>query len=286
MKEAEFEGRSEEEALLKASHELGVNIADMTWEVLERQDGIFGMFGKAVKIRVRVADGAADLVYRQEYVPGPGDTGLRHSMGGRNAPPDRPARVIEEDEEAPAAERPARPERAPRPERPAPAPRPASTEPSVPAEPKGPRAKEVLEGLLSRLEIEGEVTVRESDDEVALDVRSAGGEDPLAGDPELLSAVQFLVNKIVNRFPEGRKLVVLDAGGQRNKREVLLGELARRLGNKALATRKVLRLAPMNAQDRRLVHMALKDAPGVTTHSQGEDNLRSLLVVPDGFGRR
>ncbi len=265
MKEAEFEGRSEEEALLKASQELGVNIADMTWEVVSHESGIFGLFGKQVRIRVRVPENAAQLVYRKEYVPGPGDTGLRRSMGGEGA------------QEAPAA----RPERAEREAGEAGEEAPAGT-PEI----KGPRAKEVLEGLLQRLEIEAEVSVRETDQEILLNIRATGGDDVAGKDGELLSAMQFLVNKIVNRFPEGRKLVLLDTEGFRNKREEVLGELARKMGEKAIATRKVVRLSPMNAQDRRLVHMALKEVPGLQTRSEGEGSFRCLLIVPDGFAAR
>lgn len=275
MKEAEFEGRSEEEALLKASQELGVNIADMTWEVVAHETGIFGLFGKQVRIRVRVPENAATLVYRKEYVPGPGDTGLRRTMGGEGAGEQVP--------EAPAgSEHPAAPWRSER--RPAAAQ--SEADAGVPGEAKGPRAKEVLDGLLSRLEIEAEVSVNESADEILLNIRGAGGEDVVAKDGELLSALQFLVNKIVNRFPEDRKLVILDAEGFRNRREEVLGDLARRMGEKALATRKVVRLSPMTAQDRRLVHMALKDVPGLQTRSEGEGSFRCLLIVPDGFARR
>ncbi len=278
MKEAEFEGRSEEEALLKASQELGVNIADMTWEVMAHETGVFGLFGKLVRIRVRVPENAAQLVYRKEFVPGPGDTGLRRSMGdaGPDAEPEGPSG----DAVAPRvpAWRSEAADSAPRGE--------AGPGSGEPVEAKGPRAKEVLMGLLDRLEIPAEVIVRETDEEISLNIRSTQGEDLVGRDGELLSALQFLVNKIVNRFPEGRKLIVLDAEGFRDKREEVLGELARRLGEKALATRKVVRLSSMSAQDRRLVHMALKEVPGLQTRSEGEGSFRCLLIIPDGFAAR
>lgn len=261
MREAEFEGKTEEEALLKASQELGVNIADMTWEVLDRQEGLFGMFLKQVRIRVRVPEDAARLVYRAEYVPGPGDTGLRETMGAR-----RP------DEVAPAPE--TRQE-----ERNA-----AATPPVVPAGEKGARARDFLQGILQRLEISGEVALRETDDQILLDVRSPDSD--LSEREDLLGAIQFLVNKAVNRQPEDRKMVVVDAGGARDRRESALRELALRLGQRALATRKAIRMAPMDARDRRIVHLALKDVAGIQTRSEGEENQRCLIIVPDGFDRK
>jgi len=262
MREAEFEGRTEEEALLKASQELGVNIADMTWEVLDRQEGLFGMFLKQVRIRVRVAEDAAQLVYRAEYVPGPGDTGLRQTMGARR-PDEAPTVPVSGEEEK------------------------KESEPSMPRQApgeKGARARAFLEGILQRLEVSGEVALRETDEQILLDVRSP---DPdWMEREELLGAIQFLVNKAVNRNPEDRKLVVVDAGGLRDRRETALRELAIRLGERALATRKAIRMAPMDARDRRIVHLALKDVAGIQTRSEGEESQRCLVIVPDGFDRK
>ncbi|HOI10409.1 MAG TPA: RNA-binding cell elongation regulator Jag/EloR [Myxococcota bacterium] len=252
MKEAEFEGRSVEEALLKASSELGVNIAEMTYEVLQSDSGLFGLFGGTVKVRVRVADDAAQLAFRKEYVPGPGDTGLAQGMIAADE-----ARARAEVEPAPAA-----PEDDPE---------------------KASRALEVLRGLLANLDVQAEVTLNETQDQILLNIRTDEHDTVIGRDGEVLAALQFLVNKIVNRFPEGRKLVVLDAEGFRDRREEALGALARRMGEKALSTGRVVRLSPMSPQDRRLVHMALRDHPGLTTRSDGEGNYRCLLIVPNSF---
>jgi spoIIIJ-associated protein len=251
MREAEFEGKSVEEALLKASSELGVIISDMTYEVLESDSGTFGLFGGSVRVRVRVPDHAAELAFRKEYVPGPGDTGLAEGMKAAD--------------EARAR---------------------ADAEPPVPAAPlvdpdKAPRALEVLQGLLEKLDVEAEVTLDETDEQILLNIRTEDRETVIGRDGEVLSALQFLVNKIVNRFPEGRKLVVLDAEGFRDRREESLGALARQMGEKALSTGRIVRLTPMNPQDRRLVHMALREHPGLTTRSEGEGNYRCLLIVPN-----
>ncbi len=261
MREAEFEGKTEEEALLKASQELGVNIADMTWEVLDRQEGLFGMFLKQVRIRVRVPEDAARLVYRAEYVPGPGDTGLRETMGARRS------------DEAPAAPESRREESDT-----------VGKAKPVPTGEKGEQARAFLEGILQRLQVSGEVVLRETEDQILLDVRSR--EPDLAQREDLLGAIQFLVNKAVNRHPEDRKMVVVDAGGARDRRESALRELALRLGQRALATRKAIRMAPMDARDRRVVHLALKDVAGIQTRSEGEEHQRCLVIVPDGFDRK
>jgi spoIIIJ-associated protein len=263
MKEAEFEGRSVEEALLKASHELGVNISDMAYEVLEVESGVFGIFGKSVRIRVRVPEDASKLSFRKEYIPGPGDTGLAAGMDAVDQEGLRPAPAPGHDDESDSAA--------------------AGGEPT---ESKGPWAREVLETLLGYLDISAEITVTEDDEQILINVGAVESGDVIGKDGELLSSLQFLLNKIVNRFPEGRKRIILDSAGFRDRREVDLGDLARSLGEKALSTGKVVRLSPMNAQDRRLVHMALKDHPGLKTHSEGEGHYRSLLIVPNSLTER
>ena len=53
------------------------------------------------------------------------------------------------------------------------------------------------------------------------------------------------------------------------------------MADKALTTKRVVRLSPMNPQDRRLIHMALRDHPGVSTKSDGDGNYRCLLIIPN-----
>ncbi|NOZ02390.1 MAG: KH domain-containing protein [Deltaproteobacteria bacterium] len=247
MKEEVFEGKSEEEALLKASEDLGVNISEMSYDVLENETGLFGLFKKSVKIRVRVADEPAAMVYRKE-APRAGSNA--HAATGDDAPGDDNGKTPRE----------------------------------LPI--KGPDAQAALEGVLQRMGVKAEVTVTEDDTRVSLDI-STDEEDVVIGrDGEVLSALQFVVNKMVNRFPESRKRVVLDAVGFRNRRREALSALAREMGAKAIRTGKVVRLSPMNAQDRRLIHLELKSHSGLTTRSEGDGMFRCLLIVPDGFRER
>lgn len=256
MREAIFEGKSEEEALLKASDELGVNISEMSYEVLEVETGLFGLFGKSVKIRVRVADEPAPIVLRKGIEPLPGGE-------------DRPSRIFER-ERVRGDDRPVEAPKAPR----------------EPAPVKGPEAVDALRGILDRMEVQAELSMTENDEQVLINIRSEDRESVIGRDGEVLAALQFIVNKMVNRFPESRKLVVLDAEGFRDRREEELSEMARRLGDKAIETGKVIRLSPMTAQDRRLVHLALKGRPGLTTRSDGQGAFRCLLVIPDGVRER
>lgn len=266
MKEANFEGKNVEEALLKASQELGVNIGEMTYEVLEQETGLFGLFGKSVTIRVRVSDDAAKIVTRKEYRPGPGDTGL--IKDGEVSFPDLPAMSSSSHDEE-DSRRKLRDS--------------IAVVSAKPTEPKGPRAKEVLETLLGYLGLSAEITVTEDDESAVLNISSEQRDDVVGRDGELLAALQFLVNKIVNRFPDDRKLIVVDAEGFRDQRQDSLKQLGLELAQKAMATQRAVRLSPMSAQDRRIVHLTLRDHQDVSTRSEGMGSMRRLVIIPKGF---
>lgn len=246
MREGIFEGKSEEEALLKASEEFGVNISDMKWEVVEENTGLFGLFGKSVKLKVQVSDKPAQMVYRTATEQSPSSIEQQNGMvkpEGQAAAPKAP--IV-----------------------------------------KGPEAEAALRGLFERMGVDAEIVVSESDEQVLLNIKAKDRDTVVGRNGEVLAALQFVVNKMVNRFAESRKLVVLDAEGFRDQREEQLSQMAIRLGEKAIQTGKVIRLSPMSAQDRRLVHLALKDHEGVTTRSEGEGAFRRLLIVPASAHRQ
>ncbi len=256
MREEVFEGKSEEEALLKASDALGVNISDMEYEVIEQETGLFGLFRKSVKVRVRVPDEVQGIVYREP-----------RAAISRAEPPS--ASASHEIAPSPPEEVGAGPVE--------PGPEPGTR--------KGPEAEAVLRGILERMGIEAEITCEEDGEAVRLNITTPEHDVVIGRDGEVLSALQFVLNKVVNRFPEGRKRIVLDAEGFRDRRTEQLTRMAERLGDKVVRTGRVIRLGAMSTQDRRVVHMALKDRPGLTTRSEGEGLFRYLMIVPTGAGR-
>lgn len=256
MREEVFEGKSEEEALLKASEVLGVNISDMQYEVLEQETGLFGLFRKSVKVRVRVPDEVHGIVYR-DPAAAPDHAGASHERDL--------ARTVAEDAVGEGPE-------------------PAGSVGAAMVR-KGPDAEAALRGILERMGVDAEVTCDEDGEAIRLNIATGERDVVIGRDGEVLSALQFVLNKIVNRFPEGRKRIVLDAEGFRDRRTEELTRMAERLADKAVQTGRVIRLAAMSAQDRRVVHMALKDRPGLTTRSEGEGLFRCLMIVPTGAAR-
>lgn len=155
----------------------------------------------------------------------------------------------------------------------------ASVPPPVAAPEKVARTLAFCEGLLSRMGGDFEVEVRESPEAIAVALRPRAGNSLELG-AALVEAIQVLVNRVANPRSEGRKWVNLEVGGFGPDADPAVQAMAARLADAARRTGKTLAIAPISARERRLVHLALVDAPGVATHSEGEGLFRTLLVVP------
>jgi len=97
---------------------------------------------------------------------------------------------------------------------------------------------------------------------------------------QTLDSLQYLVNLVANRFSEQYIRIILDAENYRDRRKESLEHLAKRLGNKAVRTRKEVILEPMNALERKIIHTVLQDIRGVKTYSEGVEPNRRIVVAP------
>ena len=96
---------------------------------------------------------------------------------------------------------------------------------------------------------------------------------------ETLDALQYLTSLQVNKGREGYIRVTLDTENYRAKREDSLRRLAQRMANRAQKTGRKVVLEPMNPYERRVLHTALQNHPGVTTHSEGEEPNRRVVIM-------
>ncbi len=145
---------------------------------------------------------------------------------------------------------------------------------------KAEQAAEVLSDLLRRMDLEARISVREDGERVVLDIDGVDSGRAIGKKGQTLDALQFLVNKIVNRFPEGRRHVVVDSGDYRDRHDEGLMSLARREAKRAVAQGKVVTLEPMSPRDRRVIHLSLAKLPGVSTRSNGEGMERRIQIIP------
>ena len=97
---------------------------------------------------------------------------------------------------------------------------------------------------------------------------------------QTLEAIQYLVEKIVNKRIEARVRLQIDVEGYMETRRTNLQRLAERLAEKSKRTGKPVTIGQMNAQDRRVVHLTLKDDNGVRTQSMGDGYYRKLVIFP------
>jgi spoIIIJ-associated protein len=98
---------------------------------------------------------------------------------------------------------------------------------------------------------------------------------------QTIDAIQYLANAIVYRGQaEGRKAIVVDAAGYRDRRKASLDALALRNADRAVSTGERVELEPMTAVERKVVHVRLKDYPGVETTSEGTEPNRYVVIAP------
>ncbi len=142
------------------------------------------------------------------------------------------------------------------------------------------RAKEVLTEILKHIDVPTVVEAEVRDECVYLNIISNGSGLLIGKRGKTLNALQYLVNKIVSREMGRNVPIVVDTENYRSKRETNLTELAHQLSEKVKKSRRPLTTGPMNAQDRRIIHLALKEDQGVRTKSKGEGSMRRVVIYP------
>lgn len=142
-------------------------------------------------------------------------------------------------------------------------------------------ARQVVDKLVELMGLEVEIAVEEQEEQVDVQITGTDAASLVGKKGKTLDALQFIVNKIVSRQVRDHKLVVLDADSYRERREASLTQLAQRLGEKALDEGKIVRLNPLSARDRRIIHITLRDVEGLSTRSEGDGEERRLLIVPE-----
>ena len=142
------------------------------------------------------------------------------------------------------------------------------------------KAKLILEGILSRMDIECPVTVVETDEAITLNIEGDSGGLLIGKRGQNLDAIQYIVNKATSQSENGRKPIIVDSGSYRKRREESLVTLASKLGEKVKKTKKSVTVSNMNAHDRRIIHLALQNDTSLVTKSRGEGDYRKIVIMP------
>jgi spoIIIJ-associated protein len=144
----------------------------------------------------------------------------------------------------------------------------------------GARAREIVERIADGIGVSCRVDVLEDDE--ALTVICAGSELGLliGKHGQTIDAIQYLTNAILRRSGY-EKDVVVDAAGYRARRRATLESLAVRSAQRASRDGERVELEPMTAVERKVVHLRLKEFPGVVTGSEGSEPNRFVVITPE-----
>ena len=298
MKQYEASAKTVEEAIELGLQELGVSIGDVDVLVVEEgSKGLFGLFGsRLAKVRLTVKDSEEDPL---------GDLMLEEQK-----PAAKPEKKTEKKpEKKPAEKKPAAEKKAAKPAEKKAEPKAEPEKAEETAKEEKPEAKAEIRPMEKPevTMIPADQLTEDSPAGVAhaflmeltrlmgVDVTIDMGSDAegnlygyINGDTlgiligrrgETLDALQYLTSLKVNRGREGYTRITLDSENYRAKREDTLIRLANRMANRALRTGRKVSLEPMNPYERRIIHYALQQTDGVTTHSEGDEPNRHVVIT-------
>ncbi len=284
----EVAATSVEEAIILGLTRLGVTRDEVVIEVLDKgRRGLLGIGARKARVRLTRRPPEA-LKAEAVSAARPAPTAAAESVGGEKVaekPAQKPERRPKPRPKAPPPVAPSKAER----KRPSPAPSPpsrpaAATTVELDRQMVEQTVLDVAEHLLAGLRVQ--ISLRWQDEEsgerptlwVSLRGRDA---DALVGPrAQTLDAVQYLFRTVTHRKIEGNFNLVVDADGYRQRRLRSLEALAHKMANQAVRTGRSVRLRPMPAYERRIIHMTLRKDSRVRTESSGSGTHRAITIIP------
>ena len=141
--------------------------------------------------------------------------------------------------------------------------------------------RELLRQITTALGVEARIDVEEDDETITVTCSAVDAGLFIGRHGQTIDAVQYLVNAIAHRLHgDARKEVVVDAAGYRERRRVALESIAVRTAADVVRSGERAELEPMTAVERKVVHLTLKDAEGVSTASEGTEPNRYVVILP------
>lgn len=294
MNSIEISAKTVKEATRLGLEQLNCDLADCDIEVLEMgSPGIFGIFGKPAKVRLtRKNAGKDEFDIDMPKLSLDGGAAPKKSRSAK-----QPQQKKEEKKpEAEAAEEP-KPERkskprnrrerkdAPKTEAPETVAAPVVEEepfvatPEEQLSPSAVKARDFIAQLTQHMGAPVTMEIMETPEQLRVKMAGENMSMLIGRRGETLDSVQYLTSLCVNRGREDYLRVSLDTENYRAKREEALRKLAVRMANRAKKTGKRVALEPMNPYERRILHSALQNDPEVTTHSEGEEPYRRVIIT-------
>jgi spoIIIJ-associated protein len=149
------------------------------------------------------------------------------------------------------------------------------------------RAEEVVSSILRLMRFSSQLHITEDKNRLIVDIETAGADGLLIGKGgHTLSAIEYVVNRMLQRENRKTVKVVLDVSGYKRRREDFLKAKALSLAKQVKSARKQVTMEPLDAADRRVVHAVLKSDPAVETRSVGHGSVKSIVVAPAKGGSK
>ena len=292
MRTEEFKAKTAEEAISLGLEKLGVSFEDVKIDVIdEGSKGFLGLLGvKPAVVRLTIREDLEDTdVLKAVGLTKDADAKetVREKAEKAKAKAKKEVAEAAKPQKAEAPKR-AKTEKAPKAEEVKKAPVQKEEKPEAPkaeavpateGEAEG-RAVEFLSNVTKLMGVDVSITPRR-DEEGNLRVDMMG--DTLGiligRRGETLDALQYLTSLFVNRGQENYVRVTLDTENYRAKREEALTRLANRMANRAVKTGRKVVMEPMNPYERRILHSALQGNDAVTTHSEGDEPNRHVVIT-------
>jgi spoIIIJ-associated protein len=252
METYEFEGKTTEEAIENASRHLNLPVEELDIDIIEPGSaGIFGLVGKKAKIKVNVKDEKPSD--EENGLSSDEENGL--SSDEENGLSSDEENGLSSDEENGLS---------------------TDEENGLSTDEENglSTAKDTLENILERIPVDSTVKAEYIDGKISLNIVGDKSGLLIGRRGKTLDALQFIVNRVVNRTLEKKIRVVVDSENYRQRRIESLTQMALKIGDKAKRIMKPISTNPMNPHDRRIVHLALKEDEKLDTRSRGEGLLK------------
>lgn len=309
MKSIEATGKTVKDAIRNGLAELGCDSDDVDIQVIEMgSPGLFGMFGKHAKVRLTVKgeDPAMDIEMPVLSLDAAGGRKPRAEKRKPEKKAEKTEKIDKPEPEAEAADADDAPraEKKPRRRRSRrgganraegetaeiaeeaevqPAPiierEPFAATPEDQQSEEARRARDFLNGLTERMGVPVSIELMETEEQLRMQMAGDNMSLLIGRRGETLDALQYLTSLNVNRGREEYLRVSIDTEGYRAKREEALRKLAVRMAGRAKKSGRRVALEPMNPYERRILHSALQNDPEVTTHSEGEEPYRRVIIT-------
>lgn len=258
MESYEFEGKTTEEAINNASRELKISPENLEFEIIEPGSaGIFGLVGiRKTKIRVTIKESDDDDDDFEDYED-------LESFDSPREEREEAEKIDYEDDIDDEDD--------------------VDEEDSADDEEYIPYlniAINALDNILKLIPVETRVKGSCSKGKISLVIEGETSGILIGRKGKTLDALQYIINKIINKDTDKKIKVIIDSENYRQRRIESLTEMAIKIGNKARKYKKPFSTSPLNPHDRRIVHLALKNVEKLETRSRGEGLLKRVVIIP------